>query len=142
MKIKHCSILIGIPTSGKTTYALKQRQIILSRDNLRESYFGKKYKQNNNSEKIITDKFWEHFNKICRSEQNFIIDNTNCNEKYLNEYCHALDTYGYSYSFKYFDISLKKAFYRNIIRWIKTGKYIPFNVIKNMKKRFDKLKRY
>jgi hypothetical protein len=46
----------------------------------------------------------------------------------------------YEIYIKKFDVSLWRLYYRNVIRWMREDKWIPFDVIRNMKKNFNKLK--
>ena len=135
-------ILSGIPCSGKSTYA-KHLQgqwnwTILSRDEIRLQLFGKNYKQNTKDEKKVNVVFYDLLKESIRIGSNIVIDNTNCKLSYINE----LKTWfprDYDVEIVYFPISLLRAYYRNVIRWIKTGKFIPFGVIRSMKRNFDKM---
>ena len=40
---------------------------------------------------------------------------------------------------KKFETSLLNSYYRNIKRWLFTGKWIPLDIIKNMKKNYKNL---
>lgn len=142
-----CLILQGIPTSGKSTWAKKHQLIssmmgeswcIISCDEIRKTFNNKKYKFN----KQIEDKVWDHFYKLVERRallgNNIIIDNTNLKQAYINTIAYLLPD-NYTVQIKCFPISLPKAYIRNYIRWIKTGKWIPLKVIKTMYKNYKKI---
>jgi len=135
------TILSGIPCSGKSTWANKQKQPILSRDQIRLDLFGRGYKQNNIDEQKINIEFWKIFDMFINSKTNFIIDNTNCRKKYINEIeKRIIFNSDYITKIKYFECPLYIAYIRNIIRYFKTGKWIPFKVIKNMEFNYKKMR--
>lgn len=153
-KSKHMSpyiqtvlILCGIPTSGKSTFALhlafpNPMWKIISRDLIRIDLFGLKYKQNSKDEKTVTTMFNLQLNRYLFEGYNVILDNCHCKESYITELETLFKTYSYvEVKVKYFDISLIKAFYRNIVRYFRTKKWIPFKVIRAMKKNYDKINR-
>lgn len=148
--IKTLMILVGIPCSGKSTWANRLfanpflSTVVLSRDNIRKLEFGSNYIQSFAGEIIITKKYnksldlWLINPKIDR----IILDNTHCREKYIDEiiskYSKSSDCY---IKIRYFECSLIKSYIRNVIRYIKTRRWIPFKVIKQMKKSFDSINR-
>lgn len=152
-------ILSGIPTSGKTTWSyeqirklcLKQGIVAVSRDVVRKRLFGDNYKQNNLDEILVTEEFnreletWLYVayekDKTDQVENVVIIDNTSCKASYINSFIKTVlkKCPTAKIEVKFFDISLWKAFVRNIRRYLTTGKYIPWEVIKNMKKNYDKI---
>lgn len=133
-----CIILSGAPLSGKSTWACKQKLPIISCDKLRLEYFGGKYIFDPKVEKEI----WEDFYfRIGLFTKDFIVDNTNCKQSYINKIKESLsnDVDGWLIEIKQFEVGLWTSYYRNIKRWIFTGKWIPFRVIKDMKKNYNKL---
>lgn len=131
-------ILCGPPCSGKSTYAARQGLPVISCDNIRMEYVTDSvYKFNPK----VEEKVWEEFYQRLKLYQvsDFIIDNTNCKNAYIDKIIQELNP-GYEIYIKKFNTPLWKLYYRNIIRWFKTGKWIPFKVIKNMKNNFNKLK--
>lgn len=137
-------ILSGIPTSGKSTFVkkfVKSREKffevkVVSRDQIRLDLFGKNYKQNRKDEEIVTMKFDALLVKYLKEggANTILIDNTNLRLKYIKEIYNMCSLYTDVIYFVPFDVSLFTAFFRNIKRFILTGKYIPFKVIKEMKK--------
>lgn len=130
-----CVILSGIPCSGKSTYANKQGGYILSCDKIRTEFYGLTYDFDFRKE----DRVWhEFYGRVAYMKDSFIIDNTNCKPIYIQKIKETLSE-DFEIEIKRFDISLWKAHYRNILRYWKTGKYIPFSVINNMYKNYKNL---
>lgn len=130
-----CYILSGAPLSGKSTWAKKQNLPVLSCDRLRLEYSGGKYIFDPEIEKDV----WEDFYfRLGTYRFDFIVDNTNCRLKYINKIKEKLHP-SFEVEIVKFEISLIKSYYRNIKRWLFTGKWIPFKVIKNMKRNYKDL---
>ena len=133
-----CIILSGAPLSGKSTWAKKQGLPILSCDSIREDLFGYPYQFKPEREKEVWERF---YNQVYLQTSDFIVDNTNCKESYINKIKENLtkDTDGWLVIIKQFEVSLWESYYRNVKRWLLTGKWIPFKVIKDMKKNYKNL---
>lgn len=130
-----CIILCGIPCSGKSTFTKKHKITKISCDDIRITLFGKNYKHNNAGE----SKVWKMFDYLISIEtEDFIVDNTNTKSSYINHVIRSLPE-GYTYQIKFFDVPLWKAKYRNIFRYILTGKWVPMKVIENMYKNYNKI---
>ena len=135
-----CYILSGIPNSGKSSWAEEQGLPIISCDKIRLELYGKDYKHNTWCEIHVWDKFYQLLVlESSLEKESFIVDNTNCKNIYISRIKDIVEQYNYEVEIKKFPISLTKAYYRNIKRWILTGKYIPFKVINNMQKNYKKL---
>lgn len=143
--MKTIEILVGIPCSGKSTYSNKQitKDIFtysISRDNLRLEYFGKDYIQNKQNEIIISMFFNTKLGSYLNDDfcYRIILDNTHCKEGYIDS---IINYYKDKYNIKiiFFDISLIKVHYRNIIRYFKNNKWIPIKVINQMYKNYNKI---
>lgn len=137
------TILCGIPCSGKSFWANNSDSYLngypVSRDDIRKAMYGKGYKQNKRDEKYITTRFNMEVGMLLSSGYDVILDNTHCKEGYIDEIIAKYPDY--DIQIKFFDIPLWKAYLRNIIRYIEWGKWIPFKVIKNMKKNYNKINR-
>ena len=145
------TILCGIPTSGKSTWANEEWRKsyelkgmiagvrLISRDELRLRIYGKNYKPSSKKEKYITEVFDRTVTSSMLQKRDIILDNTHCKESYLKEALKRFENTGYKVQVKFFDLPLWKAYYRNIKRNLSTGKWIPMNVIKAMKKNYDKI---
>lgn len=133
-----CIILSGAPLSAKSTWAEKQGMNILSCDKIRLEWSPGKYKFDPKIEKLVWDDFYRRVRIYSTDKLNFIIDNTNCKQSYINKIKENIIG-DYEVEIVKFEVSLLKSYYRNIKRWIFTGKWIPFRVIKDMKKNYNKL---
>lgn len=132
-----CIILSGIPNSGKSTWAKNQKLKIISCDKLRLMFNNGKYKYNPELEKRVWDYFYYILNN---AEIDFIVDNTNCKQGYINKIKENLNKkLEWDVEIKRFDIPLWKAHYRNVIRYLKTGKWIPIKTINNFYKNYNQL---
>jgi len=139
-------ILSGIPCSGKSTYADKKfwdeiNTFIVSRDNLREEMFKKPYIYTDSNEKKVTERsdyLMDLYTGI--EDTTVIVDNTHCKEGYIDS---IIKKYGSKCNIKviFFDVPLWKCLFRNIVRYVTTGKYIPIKVMFNMSKNFKKINR-
>jgi predicted kinase len=143
-------ILSGIPCSGKSTFALgitnanpEESPITISRDKIRYEMDGSKYKHSSKNEKAVTVRFNNKLYNAADKGKNIIIDNTNCTEKYIDQFLTFFYAKypNYHICIKFFDISFITALYRNLIRAWKTGKYIPLTVLIRMYKNYNKIKR-
>lgn len=138
-------ILSGIPCSGKSTFAkIKEENytyISLSRDEIRENFFQEPYHYCNFNEKKVTEIFDKNLNILLTNDNNIIIDNTNCKDNYLFDLIRNIEKKYTEYNVYvvFFDISLIKAHFRNILRYIKTGKWIPIKVLNNFYKNYQKI---
>ena len=92
------------------------------------------------SENKAWNLFYSRLYELSRGEIAFAVDNTNCKQVYIDKIKEQLPDTCVAVAI-YFDVPLWKLYIRNILRWWRTGKFIPWVVIKNMKKNFDKLKR-
>lgn len=141
---KKLIIFSGVPCSGKSTYGNyllgNKNTILLSRDILREKYFGDHYKYTKSNEKFISQKFDEIMDSCIENNliKNVILDNTHCKEKYLDN---LIMIYGKVFDIQiiFFEVNIYKAHFRNVMRFIKTGKWIPCSVLNTMYKNFNKI---
>lgn len=140
--IKTIEILVGIPCSGKSTYCKNNNNKnthIISRDDIRLDLFSNKYKFSKQNEIRVTNFFDYKVDIALYADfiNTVILDNTHCKEKYIDEIIKKYSKY--NIVIKFFDISLYKAHYRNIVRYFKTGKWIPINVMNSMYKNYNKI---
>ena len=150
--MKTIEILVGIQCSGKSTYCKDkwnlannsdniEYPVTLSRDNIRETnQFSQPYVYSKYNEDIVTDIYNAQLRFALRQTLRDVIllDNTHCEEKYIDD---IISKYGKDNKIivKFFDISLSKAQYRNIIRYFKTGKWIPIRTINQFYKNYNKI---
>lgn len=142
--MKYITILCGIPCSGKSTFAncvlgeVDHPGIVLSRDSIRDKYNLHQY--THESESKVTEYYNMQLDEVIQdSNVEFIIlDNTYCKTKYID---YIINTFSEEHfvTIIFFDISLIKSYYRNIKRFLTTGKWIPFKIINNMYKSYNKI---
>lgn len=141
-------ILSGIPCSGKSTFAVQEKwereryllpTVILSRDDIRKRLNNNKLIYDKGLEGDVTNEFWRLFSKHIKEEKSIIIDNTNCNPKYVREFIKNIPE-TYNWQILWFDIPLWKAYYRNIKRLAREDKWIPFKVIRKFYKEYKQFK--
>ena len=133
-------ILSGPICAGKSTYANSlDRKIYtpISRDEIRNNLFGKKYKQNKRDEEEVSRYFTILLIKSLMINKIPVLDNTHCKESYIDKILQ--DYSSYEISIKFFDIPLWKSYYRNYIRFFKTGKWIPLSVVSSTHKNYNKI---
>lgn len=149
---KKIIILVGIPCSGKSTWANMFKYAnayigyktgvteIISRDSIRLQLFGKNYKQHGEAEKRVTSTFNTLLhNRLSSHTCNIVVlDNTHCKESYISDIVYRYKD-NYNIRVKFFDIPLWKAHWRNITRYLTTGKWIPIKVINQMYKNYNKI---
>lgn len=124
-------ILIGIPGSGKSTWAkdyvkYNDNWVRVNRDDFREMLKTAQVCENK-IEDIITKLVSDTINAALMRKQNVIIDNTHVKVKYINS---IIEEFKYSADIDYrvFDVSLDKAIERDSNREKKVGS----EVIKRM----------
>ena len=140
--------LCGAPLSGKSTYARERNKrfsySILSRDNIRVVINNGKYPKgyNRTLEEAVTKISDIRLSTLLIYRRDICIDNTNTNPKYIRQIINKLPP-DYEWSIIFFDISLLKAYYRNIIRYIlgREKKWIPIKVIKKFIREYKSFKR-
>lgn len=131
-------ILIGIPASGKSTWAKQYTRnnpswVRVSRDDFRLMLKTSQVCPPN-IEDLITVLVNEVITKSLMKKLNVIVDNTNLQKKYIDA---IIDRFKYSADIDYrsFDISVDKAIQRDSAREMKVGE----GVIKKMHKDFKNL---
>lgn len=138
MNVPEVIIPCGIPTAGKSTWIKNNIPTYknISRDIIRLEVYGKNYKQNSDSEKMINHFFDIRLSDAIVRRQNIVLDNTHCKKSYLDAAIKRFEGTGYKIVVIFFDIPLWKAYLRNYKRKWQTGKWIPTKVIKSMYKNY------
>ena len=104
-------VMIGIPGSGKSTYAKELAKsndfVIVSRDTIRaELGFckeGEKVVLNKHNEEIVTENFNEKVLEAVKCGKTVIIDNLNTKKKYRNGYKTLLSNYNVDWFYCYIE---------------------------------------
>ena len=127
-------LTMGIPASGKTTWAKNQEgYVLVNRDDLRMSMFGKLSGLSNKEEKLVTETQIRMVNAAMGFRKNVIIHDTNLNFKTQYMWAKIVQLKStHQLSFKMFDIDLQEALKRNSSR----EKYVPDAIIVNMYKKY------
>ena len=141
-------VLVGIQCSGKSTYAEKLYHTlppldldemsryyeVLSRDKIRELQNDGKYVFDPKKEARVTEAFDFAYSKYTKWGLSLVLDNTHVRPGDIEKEIQRKPE-GYTLRVVFFDCPLWKAYYRNVIRYITTGKWIPFSVINDFKKK-------
>lgn len=139
-------ILCGIPASGKSTWTknyIKNNSwstYSVSRDDIRE-LLSQPYVYTKENENTVTRLFNNKLEHCISRGFDIVLDNCHCRERYLDGLLSSpiLNLNTYNVYIKFFDIPLWKAYYRAIIRRMRTGKDVPLRVIRDMYKNYKKI---
>ena len=134
---KEIIMICGVPNSGKSTYIKNLNLPVLSRDNIvMELGNGLNY---TDAWKIVNhnevNKIFQNRMKELKKHNKFIIDLTNLSWKTRKQYFHYYNEYKFNVKFLMTDFETIHK--RNIKRFIKEGKNIPYEVIINMMKKVE-----
>jgi predicted kinase len=142
-KIMQAKILIGIPGTGKSTYADKQKDFtIISRDAIIEKFA----KENNLTyteafgkinQAHVDEWFWADLINACQNRKDIIIDRTNTSKKVRRGLISGLVEYRYTIEAVVFVVPEPELKKRLQDRAQKTGKFIPDHVLKNMAAKYE-----
>jgi predicted kinase len=145
--------LVGAPCSGKSTWIEenlpilaarhKTNVVIISKDVIRKS-FPQPYIMCVVNEKVVTEKFYKQLSTASTLEEGVIIlDNCHMQNKhmaaYLTTFQSLINSGKMEFYVEFFKIPYWKAWIRNIIRKIKTGKYIPLDHLKAFYKAYPRI---
>lgn len=137
------TILRGISGSGKSTWARQQNATVVSRDDLRATYFPnftpeEYYKSPvlRDMEESITRLQDAAIATLLKAGKDVIVDNTNIEWKYVKALAKIGYRYGAQVEVKVFDIDLGTAMMRDEFRGRNGGRWVGNEVIK---KQYDRL---
>ena len=133
-------ILIGVPASGKSTWAKEYVRkhpnwVRVNRDDFR-SMLKDAAMCENKIEDMITSLTFQVINSALMKRLNVIVDNTNLKRKYIDEIVERFK-YQADIDYQVFDISLKKAIERDLSRDAKVGEGVIRKMYENYKTLVD-----
>ena len=137
-------ILVGIPASGKSTFAryfirTEENWARLCRDDFRMMHFTYS-NMSPREESLITDMLDASIEALLKKRSNVLIDATHCRAEYLEHY---IDKFNHlaDISFKVFDTDVKEVAERCEKRNKETGKFISGSVLRKYQKELEELKK-
>ena len=142
-------VTIGVPASGKSTYAHEiiskdPSYIELNRDNIRRELFGTngwtEYEFTEENERKVTTEQYDRIRAASNEGKNLILTDTNLKMKYIRSLLSLLEHFGYNVYIKICDITLIEAVRRNHERsvGIKAERlHIQYNQFMETKKRVE-----
>lgn len=142
-------VTIGVPASGKSTYAQEiiskdPSYIELNRDNIRRELFGingwTEYEFTEENERKVTTEQYDRIRAASNEGKNLILTDTNLKMKYIRSLLSLLEHFGYNVYIKICDITLIEAVRRNHERsvGIKAERLqIQYNQFTETKKRVE-----
>lgn len=133
------TICVGIPASGKTTYALnwvraKSGRVRVNRDDLRFMMYGT-YHGEHIDEREVTSAQDAIIRNSLTSGLDVIVDNTNLNGRTIKEFENTASLTSVEFNVKRFDVTLAEALRRNR----KRTRQVPPAVIGDMHRRYTEM---
>lgn len=143
-KNRQILILVGVPGSGKSTFAryfirTEENWMRLCRDDLRMMHLVSS-DLSPHEEGAITGILDASIDTLLRKKYNVLIDATHCRAEYLKHYIEKFNHMA-DISFKIFDIDAGEIAERCDKRYKETGKFIPEAVQRKYLKEFEALKK-
>ena len=120
--MKKSIITIGIPTSGKSTFAAgiienDPSYVEINRDNIRRELFNvngwNDYENTPANEKLVTNREFDLIRSAYNDGKNIIITDTNLRMKYVRSFVSLLEHFGYDVKIKLCNISFMESIRRN-----------------------------
>jgi len=138
-------ILVGIPFSERdehTKFIKKFSHLtgnsyeIISRDACREYIFGPYYNLSPQEEQEVERDFNFKLKKayLCRAD--VIHNSTNCSEWMIDRIIAECPT-RYDIEVKFFNVSIYSAIWKNFIKYMTKGRWIPVHILIRLKRGFD-----
>lgn len=127
MKDKKIKVLVGLPGSGKSTWALDWAQnnpdwIRVNRDDFRFMLKGLPF-LDSKAETAITKMMTDAIETAILAGYNVIVDNTHCRLKYINELVKRFGEMA-TIEFQYFDVSAEECIRRDSLRERRVGEEV------------------
>lgn len=118
-------ITIGIPASGKSTYAAGVIEndpsfVELNRDSIRKDLFKiagwTEYHFSEENEKLVTTEQYDRIRQYSNEEKNIVLTDTNLKMKYIRSLISILEYFKYDVYIKICDITMIEAVRRHVER--------------------------
>lgn len=127
MKDKKIKVLVGLPGSGKSTWALNWAQnnpdwIRVNRDDFRFMLKGLPF-LDSKAETAITKMMTDAIETALLAGYNVIVDNTHCRLRYINELVKRFGEMA-TIEFQYFDVSAEECIRRDSLRERRVGEEV------------------
>jgi predicted kinase len=129
-------LTVGIPASGKTSWAWTQVASRIERDELREEMFGRPYKFSKEREKAVTEQQHQLITSCAALGEDIIISDTNINPKTRKSLQGFLEGLGYEVELKFFPISYEQAVKRDLQRDRSVGANVIWTMFKSYNEQF------
>lgn len=126
-------ITVGIPASGKTTWAAQLIAVDINRDWIRFNVVcpgadWSTYKFNRKREDEVTEIQQKMLNEAYFNEKDVVISDTNLNEKTRNKWVETLENFGYEVEIVEFPITLEEAYKRDRLRPNGVGEAVIYSM--------------
>jgi predicted kinase len=111
----------GLPASGKSTWAKQwvvaaPNRVRVNRDDIREEFYGKDYKQNGDAENKVSEIENNRLHAALRSKKSVVSDNMHLNPRFLKNFHKMAAQYGLKLQHRDFPIDIEEAKRRNANR--------------------------
>lgn len=133
MRNQSITLTIGIPASGKDTWAAEQDAVVINRDRMRASNYTESgsihdYKYTKTKERQITEKQFRYADYLLNKGNNLIISDTNLNLSTRQAWAKYAKDNNVHIAYKVMDIPLHTCIKRNA----KRADYVPESVLIRM----------
>lgn len=125
--------LVGLPASGKTTYARKLVEkgwVRVNKDDMRAMLHNSKFSKPN--EAFVLKLRDDVIVRALTQGQNVVVDDTNLDAKHVIQFQNIATTFDADFEYKFFDVSVQECIRRNKLR----DNPVPEKVIYNMYERY------
>lgn len=134
------TITVGLPASGKTTYADRLvrdsgNTTNVNRDDIRFSQYGV-YWGEPIDENVVTDIATGMINHAFKKGRDVIVSDTNLNRKSVKRLVDIASRWGAEVEFQYFDVDIDELVERDLHRQLRGDRGVGEKVIRDMAKRY------